>query len=225
MAAGNFTFYDAMKTNLLEGKVNFSSDNFNLALVASSYTPSVPGDATWANASADEATGTGYTAGGVTLGSDALSYFVAAAAVAAGGTGYAASSTFNVNVSGGTETTAAVVNVTTNASGVVTTINSITTAGVYSVLPANPAATTGGAGSGLTLTLTWGVAITTAAAVWASSTITAKYALMVHRAGGSLVSTDLLVGYIDLNTGGGSISSTNGTFQVSPSAQGWATLT
>ncbi|MGH9066783.1 MAG: hypothetical protein ACRD0J_04725, partial [Acidimicrobiales bacterium] len=159
------------------------------------------------------------------LGSDALDYFVASAAVAAGGTGYAASSTFNVNVSGGTETTAAVVNVTTNASGVVTTINSITTAGVYSALPTNPAATTGGTGSGLTLTLTWGVSFDTSAPSWSSATITAKYALMVHRAGASLAGTDLLVGYVDLNTGGGSISSTNGTFQVSPNAAGWFTLT
>lgn len=225
MAAGNIIPYDAMKTNLFEGKMNFASDNFNMILATSGYTPSVTGDATYANVSANEASGSGYTAGGVTLASDALTYFASSAALAAGGSGYAASSTFNVNVSGGTETTAAVVNVTTNASGVVTTINSVSTAGNYSVLPANPAATTGGSGSGLTLTITWGVMFNSAAAAWASSTITAKYAVIVHRAGASLAGTDLLVGYGDLDVGGGSISSTNGTFQVSPANANWLNLT
>lgn len=84
------------------------------------------------------------------------------AEITAGGTGYAASSTFDVTIPGGTFTTAAVVNVTTNGSGVVTTVNTITTPGQYS---ANPTSTnscaankclgmipTGGAGSGLIVT-------------------------------------------------------------------------
>lgn len=121
------------------------------------------------------------------------------ATIAAGGTGYGNAQTFNVTVAGGTSTTAAVVSVTTNAGGVVTTINSVTTpgsytvlptlaanavtgdngtdhgtgltlnlvfgilgvtisrAGVYTAIPSNPVAVTGGGGTGATFTLAWGV--------------------------------------------------------------------
>lgn len=60
---------------------------------------------------------------------------------------------------------------------------------------------------------------------WTSSTITAKYAVVTKRAGGSLVSGDLLLGYVDLETGGGSVSTTNGTFTVTWNASGLFTLT
>lgn len=46
-----------------------------------------------------------------------------------------------------------------------------------------------------------------------SVTISARYLYLVRRAGGSLVAGDLIVGYMDLNDGGGSnVSSTNGDF-------------
>lgn len=51
-------------------------------------------------------------------------------------------------------------------------------------------------------------------------TITAKYIALVRRAGGSLVSGDLLLGYMDLDTGGGSVSSTTGNFIVRWNASG-----
>jgi len=82
--------------------------------------------------------------------------------ISSGGTGYGANSTFNVTVAGGTFTSAATVNVSTNASGVVTEVNSVTP-GQYS---ANPTSTnscaankclgalpTGGSGTGLTMIL------------------------------------------------------------------------
>jgi hypothetical protein len=47
------------------------------------------------------------------------------------------------------------VGVSTNASGVVTSVNSVITPGSYSTPPTNPAGTTGGAGSGLTLNIPW----------------------------------------------------------------------
>lgn len=80
------------------------------------------------------------------------------AAINAGGTGYAASSTFDVYVTGsGTCPIPMVVNVTTNGSGVVTSYNSVTNPGQCTVNPTlSSAATTtylGGAGSGLTLSL------------------------------------------------------------------------
>lgn len=47
-----------------------------------------------------------------------------------------------------------------------------------------------------------------------SVSITAKYAVVVRRDGASLASGDLLLGYVNLDTGGGSVSSTNSTFSV-----------
>ena len=47
-----------------------------------------------------------------------------------------------------------------------------------------------------------------------SVSIEAKYAVVVRRDGASLASGDLLLGYVDLNTGGGTVSSTNSTFSV-----------
>ena len=207
--------YDNAKLKIDEAAMNFSADTFRLILVTSTYTPSVPTDATYANVSADEATGTGYTAGGQALTGVSLVYGATALpTIGAGGSGYAVSATFTVTVSGGTSTTAAQVSVTTNASGVVTTINSVVVVGSYTVLPTNPAATTGGTGTGLTLAMVWGVLVEAATVTWTTATISAKYAVVVHQAGGSLASTDLLVGYVDLNPGGGNISSTAGNFVV-----------
>lgn len=84
------------------------------------------------------------------------------ATIAAGGAGYGNAQTFNVTVAGGTSSSAAVVNVTTSAGGAVTTINSVTTPGSYTVLPSLAAnAVTGDDGSdhgtGLTLNLVFGV--------------------------------------------------------------------
>lgn len=54
-------------------------------------------------------------------------------------------------------------------------------------------------------------------------TITGKYLVLVHRAGGSLTGTDKLIGYVDLNTTSGSatVSSSNGPFSIAPDANGW----
>lgn len=62
---------------------------------------------------------------------------------------------------------------------------------------------------------------------WTASTITAKYAIIVRDAdaNGALASTDLLLAYCDLETGGGSVSTTNGTFTVTINASGVYTAT
>lgn len=54
----------------------------------------------------------------------------------------------------------------------------------------------------------------------ASVTITAKYAAVLVGTVAGAASTDPVVGYVDLDTGGGSVSSTNGTFEVQWSANG-----
>lgn len=74
------------------------------------------------------------------------------AVVAVGGTGYTVSD--QLTVVGGDAPTAAVFNVDTVSAGAVLTV-SLVTAGVYHVLPSNPVNTTGGTGTGATLTVTY----------------------------------------------------------------------
>lgn len=75
------------------------------------------------------------------------------AVVGAGGTGYSVSD--QLTISGGVDVeTAPVFNVDSVSSGVVTGV-SLVTAGKLDEVPSNPAATTGGGGSGCTLTVTY----------------------------------------------------------------------
>lgn len=102
--------------------------------------------------------GTAATTGQLTVSTVKL----VSATINAGGTGYGNAQTFNVTVAGGTHSTAAVISVTTNSSGVVTTINSVGTAGSYTVLPTLTGnAVTGDDGTdhgtGLTLNLVFGI--------------------------------------------------------------------
>lgn len=80
----------------------------------------------------------------------ATAQFVSSAVIANGGTGYAVSNV--LTAVGGTFGVAATVTVLTAPAGVIATV-SVTLGGSYSVTPANPVATTGGAGTGATLTL------------------------------------------------------------------------
>lgn len=50
------------------GNINWASDSIKVALVTSSYTPNLATDKYWSTPQADEVSGTGYTAGGVALG-------------------------------------------------------------------------------------------------------------------------------------------------------------
>lgn len=62
---------------------------------------------------------------------------------------------------------------------------------------------------------------------WTSSTITAKYLVLVKDAdtNGALAGTDVLIAYCDLDTGGGSVSSTAGDFAITMNASGMLTIT
>lgn len=53
--------------------------------------------------------------------------------------------------------------------------------------------------------------------------IEAKYMAFVVQSGGSLSSGDKLIGYADLNDGGGTVSSTQSEFKVSPDSSGLLT--
>lgn len=91
----------------------------------------------------------------------------------------------------------------------------------YADVSANEVAAGGGYSTGgqtatVTQSLSSGtLTVSMSAVTWSSATITAKYAVLLSRAGGSLASTDKLVVYLDLNSGGGSVSSTSGNFTVS----------
>lgn len=67
------------------------------------------------------------------------------------------------------------------------------------------------------------VTFTTASGTWNAASFTAKYAAIVKRAAGALAGTDLLIGYVDLNTSG-SVTGQGGAFVVSPSVNGWFQL-
>lgn len=86
---------------------------------------------------------------------------VVSATIAAGGTGYGIAQTFAATLVGGTGTPAQL-NVTSSAGGVITTINSVSVAGSYTVNPTLAGvATTGGAGTGFTANVVIGVATIT----------------------------------------------------------------
>lgn len=60
--------------------------------------------------------------------------------------------------------------------------------------------------------------------LWSSATVSAKYVYVVHRAGGSLASGDMVLGYMDLNEGGGNLSSAGADFEVVWSINGIFTV-
>ena len=62
---------------------------------------------------------------------------------------------------------------------------------------------------------------------WATATLTAKYVVLVRRAGVSLVSGDLLIGYMDLNTASGSatVNPSGAALTVQWNASGILTVT
>lgn len=64
--------YNAFKKRLLDGNLNFGSDTIKVALVTSSYTPNIDSHDFFDDIT-NEASGTGYTAGGATLASAATS--------------------------------------------------------------------------------------------------------------------------------------------------------
>lgn len=114
------------------------------------------------------AAGTGYApsdtitlAGGVALTRGVVTIQtvkLVSATINAGGTGYGNTQTFTATVAGGTHSSTAQISVTSDVSGVVDTINSVSQAGSYTVLPTLTAnVATGGTGSGLTLDLVFGI--------------------------------------------------------------------
>lgn len=67
MAASQFALFHTFKERLGLKVLDLDSDTIKCALVASTWTPSLSAQANWADVSANEITGDGYTAGGVAL--------------------------------------------------------------------------------------------------------------------------------------------------------------
>ena len=73
MAEGDGFIYNEFKRGLLAGEYNLAAagDTIKVALVTG-YTPNIDTHDDWADVSANEESGTGYTAGGETLGGQAV---------------------------------------------------------------------------------------------------------------------------------------------------------
>lgn len=69
MAQGDITFYNSAKKKILDNDIDFAADTIKCTL-HTSYTPNIDTHDNWDDVSGTEyGTGSGYTAGGVTLGS------------------------------------------------------------------------------------------------------------------------------------------------------------
>ena len=147
MAAEAWLVFGPAVENITDGNIDLDSDSFRMVLVTSSWTPSQSTNGTWSDLSANEASGTGYTANGQAI------------------------------------------------------TQSVTR-------------------SGNTVTFDCGDQS------WASSTISAKYAVIVRDgdSNGALAAGDLLLCYSNLDDTGGSLSSSAGTFAVSINASGVFTV-
>lgn len=66
--------YGSLIAKAFNKEVDFDSDTIKVALLSSSYTPNQDTDDYFNDVSAYEVTGTGYTAGGVTLANKSVSY-------------------------------------------------------------------------------------------------------------------------------------------------------
>lgn len=143
MAAGNWIMYGHALEKILDGTIDVANDSFRIVLVTSLYTPAQNTDDAWSDISANEVSGTGYTANG------------------------------------------GAINLTVSRSANVVTID----------------------GEDET---------------WASSTITARYAVIVRDAdsNGSLATTDIPLAYLLLDTTPADVSTTSADFTITMNANG-----
>jgi hypothetical protein len=72
MAEGDASVYNNFKEMLLLGKIDLSADTLKLTLLGSGYSFVATGNPAYTTISGDEITATGYTSGGETLGSLAV---------------------------------------------------------------------------------------------------------------------------------------------------------
>jgi hypothetical protein len=66
--------YGPLIQHVFAKRIDFTNDTIKVALVAGTYTPNQDAHSFWSEVSANEVTGTGYTAGGATLGTKSVAY-------------------------------------------------------------------------------------------------------------------------------------------------------
>lgn len=211
MAASANTYANA-HDQAYSGNINWASDSIKCALLGAGYTPNLTTHVHWSDVSASEASGTGYSAGGVALGTK--THTVTAANSFA--------------VSNGLFTSGAWIATTAAVAGNI--VHPISTNGFLYLCVAS--GTTGGSapawptvqgGTVVDSGATWsclGESITiwsSAVPTWTTTTVTASYAVIYDAQSGT-ASTEPLIG---LQTFAASTSSTASTFTVTPGALGW----
>jgi len=67
MAASQFAVFHTFKARLGQKLLDMDTDDIKCALLGSGWTPSLSGNANWADISANEITGVGYTANGLSV--------------------------------------------------------------------------------------------------------------------------------------------------------------
>ena len=119
------------------------------------------------------------------------------------GTGYVVGDILTLN--GGTFTSAATITVASVSAGGVITAANLTTTGIYTVAPvANPCGASGGAGTGATFTLTWGIYAVTVVSAGTGYTIAPT--ITVAGAGAGAGTNAVLSVNLAINTSGTSIA-------------------
>jgi hypothetical protein len=73
MAEGDGTIYDEFLLEMAKGSYNLLTDNLKMGLMGAGHTPAQATHGQWSDVSADEATGTGYSAGGKAMTATATS--------------------------------------------------------------------------------------------------------------------------------------------------------
>lgn len=212
---------DTLSMRLLSSAAALGAATGATAQQLSSFT-GTSGLAKWADVSANEVAGTGYTAGGQVLTGVSVFYYVAGVYLNAGGSGGTAGPV-TLSLTGGTQTSQATFSGTITG-GALTAVSGIVTCGNYSVLPALNApgttsfAVTGGGLTGATVEIVWGMAFTCNNPSWPNSTITAKYAAIVDNTDANLP----ILAICDLETTLSSgVSSINGPLTINiPAASG-----
>lgn len=177
-------------------RIDFLSDDMKIMLTTASYTPNIDTHEFKSDVT-NEVVGTGYTAGGVSLGSKTITY----TAASSWGTARANTTPYNLGdivrpAAGNGHLYRCVIPGTSAGSPPTFT----TTSGLDVV---DGGVTWTECGTGI-------LQIDAADASWAASTITARYGVIYDATPGS-DATDTLMGYLDF---GGNITSTNGTFAV-----------
>jgi hypothetical protein len=207
--------YANVTDQALSGNINWPSDSIKIGLLGAGYTPNLATHVHWSDVSAQEVTGTGYTAGGVALASK--THVVTAANSWATSNGLFTSGAWIAS-------TAAVAGnvvhpISTNGY-VYVCVASGTTGASAPTWPTVQGATVVDSGA------TWsclGESITvwsSASPSWTSATISANFAVIYDAQSGTS-STDPLIALIQF---GAAVSSTAGTYQVTVPALGWFAL-